>query len=134
MPHRGSIGRDLESRREDGVTVALAGIRNNGVEIDNEPVDFTTNDDDGFRRLSIESAERQINLSIEGLVLDEEWAMDSANGTNLVKSLVIVRPTGSTISGDFRLNNYNEGAPYKEAFTFTATLQSTGPFVWSSAS
>ena len=134
MPHRGSIGRDLEIRRDDGVTVALAGIRNNGITINNEPVDFTTNDDDGFRRLSIVSAERQIDLAIAGLVLDEEWARDSANMENLVKSLVIVRPTGSTISGDFRLNNYNEGAPYKEAFTFTATLQSTGPFVWTQAS
>ena len=134
MPHRGSIGRDLEIRRDDGVTVALAGIRNNGVTINNEPVDFTTNDDDGFRRLSIESAERQIDLAIDGLVLDEEWARDSANMENLVKSLIIVRPTGSTIAGDFRLNNYSEGAPYKEAFTFTATLQSTGPFVWTQAS
>jgi predicted secreted protein len=124
----GYVGRELEIIDIATGFVCVAGVRNDGISVNNEPIDVTYKSSDGIRRLLEESAQSGIDLSIDGICLETDWLEDSINRTNLIKSLQINHPAGIIILGKFRLNSYEEAAPYNEALTFTASLQSCAPY------
>lgn len=121
-----SVGRNVRILKE-GVAFA-AGTRTKSFTLNNNPVDITSDDDDGFRRLLEESAERQLDISLEGVLKGDEFIGQAVTGTMLITECSIVLPSGSTIIGDFRFNTIEMGAPYNDAVTFSATVQSTGEF------
>lgn len=126
----GFVGRDVEVRKGTGTGVLIAGARTKNVTINNEPIDITTDDSDGFRELLAESAERHLDISIEGLTKDDVLLQLAVAGSALIDEFSIVFPGSPNvvIRGDFRVNNVQLGAEYNDAVTFTAELQSTGPF------
>ena len=126
----GFVGRDVEVRQGTGTGTLIAGARTKSVTINNEPIDVTTDDSDGFRELLEESAERHLDISIEGLTKDDVLLQLAVAGSALIDEFSIVFPGSPdvVIRGDFRVNNVQLGAEYNDAVTFTAELQSTGPF------
>lgn len=104
----------------------IAGARTKTITINGTPVDITSDDDSGYRTLLEASGEKQIDISIEGLAKDDVLVEALANNGTLIAEAVLTLPSGATITGDFRLNSLEMGAPYNEAITFTAELQSTG--------
>jgi TP901-1 family phage major tail protein len=125
----GFVGRDVEVRKGTATGTLLAGARTKSVAINNEPIDITTDDSDGFRELLAESAERHLDISIEGLTKDDVLIQLAVAGSALIDEFSIVFPDLSVvIRGDFRINNVQLGAEYNDAVTFTAELQSTGAF------
>lgn len=123
-----SIGRAMSFERDGQV---IAGLRTKNLTINNEPVDITTDDASGFRTLMEESAERQIDASVEGLLFDDDLIMQAVQGEALITSATATLPSGATVTGDFRLNNVEVGAEYNDAITISAELHSTGEFTWS---
>lgn len=105
---------------------AIAGARTKTITINGTPVDITSDDDSGYRTLLEASGEKQIDMSIEGLAKDDVLVEALANNGTLIAEAVLTLPSGATITGDFRLNSVELGAPYNDAVTFTAELQSTG--------
>jgi TP901-1 family phage major tail protein len=126
----GFVGRDVEVRKGTSTGTLIAGARTKSVTINNEPIDITTDDSDGFRELLAESAERHLDISIEGLTKDDVLLQLAVAGSALIDEFSIVFPDTPpvVIRGDFRINNVQIGAEYNDAVTFTAELQSTGPF------
>ena len=126
----GFVGRDVEVRKGTGTGVLIAGARTKNVAINNESIDITTDDSDGFRELLADSAERHLDISIEGLTKDDVLLQLAVAGSALIDEFSIVFPGSPdvVIRGDFRVNNVQLGAEYNDAVTFTAELQSTGPF------
>lgn len=122
-----SIGRAMTFER-DGETIA--GLRTKNLTINNEPVDITTDDASGFRTLMEESAERQIDASVEGLLFDDDLIMQAVQGQALIATATATLPSGATVTGDFRLNNVEVGAEYNDAITISAELHSSGEFDW----
>lgn len=104
----------------------IAGARTKTITINGTPVDITSDDDSGYRTLLEASGEKQIDMSIEGLAKDDVLVEALANNGTLIAEAVLTLPSGATITGDFRLNSVELGAPYNDAVTFTAELQSTG--------
>lgn len=104
----------------------IAGARTKTITINGTPVDITSDDDSGYRTLLEASGEKQIDMSIEGLAKDDVLVEALANNGTLIAEVVLTLPSGATITGDFRLNSVELGAPYNDAVTFTAELQSTG--------
>lgn len=122
----GSVGREFKIKR-NGVTIA--GMRTKTVTINGTPVDVTTDDDDGFRRLLEKSGEKQIDLSIEGILKDDELVEAlAATGGVLIEQCELEFVSGAKIIGDFRLNSIELGFPYNDATTFSGEMQSTGPW------
>lgn len=113
--------------------VKIASVQSKSVTINNESIDVTTDDDSGFRTLLEESATRQLDLSLEGVTADDTLIEAATNGTTLVEAYTIDFPSGASITGDFRLNSVELGAPVSEAITFTAEMQSTGEFTFTPA-
>ncbi len=122
-----NVGRKLTIERDGTI---IAGVRTKNFTINNEPIDVTTDDDDGFRRLLEESGEKQIDMTVEGLTKDDDLIKTAANGGTLIEQYTINLPSGAAIEGDFRLNNVEQGAEYNEAITFTAEIHSTGEWTF----
>jgi len=123
-----SIGRNLVVKK--GAT-AIASIRTKTVTINNEPVDITTDDSDGFRTLLSIVGQQSIDLSIEGLTDDATLrAAILSPGTILLTDITIVYPNGGIIAGDFALTTYEEAGTYNDAVTFSGTLQSSGEYTY----
>lgn len=118
-----AVGRNL-TLTYGGAT--LAGARTKTITINGTAIDITTDDDSGYRALLEASGEKQIDLSVEGLMKEDVMTEALANNGTLIAEGVLTFPSGATITGDFRLNSLELGAPYNEAITFTAELQSTG--------
>lgn len=123
-------GRDVLIRR-DGVTVA--GARTKTINFNNEPIDGTTSDSDGFRELYEESAERHLDLSIEGLLQADDLVTSAAQGSNLKDDYTVEIEGIGEVAGEFRLNSLQIGAPYNDSVTFTGELQSSGAFTFTPA-
>lgn len=123
-----SIGRNLVVKK--GAT-AIASIRTKTVTINNEPVDITTDDSDGFRTLLDIVGQQSIDLSIEGLTDNPSLRIAILTpGTILLDDITIVYPNGGIISGDFALTTFEEAGTYNDAVTFSGTLQSSGEYTY----
>jgi TP901-1 family phage major tail protein len=107
--------------------VSITGVREKGVNINGEPVDETSGENNGWRSLLTEAGENTVEISISGVTKSKTLKTDFFAG-NRQKAVVITYPTGDAgvISGTFHLVSVNETAPYKDAATYEATLQSTG--------
>ena len=105
-----------------GTVVATA--RTTSMTVNNEPVNITSVGDDGIRRMMDEPGEKSIEITLDGLYTDASL-YDLAQGASLLTEVVLTY-AGYTLTGDFFLASYNEGQPYNEAITFSATLQSSG--------
>ncbi len=115
----------------------IASVRTKSFTIDSSPIDITTDDDAGIRALLEAPGQHQIDLSIEGLLASDVLLEQIIDGTLFIQELTVTFPfTGSvaaSLVGDFRFNNFEVTGEYQDAIGFTATLQSTGAFVFTPA-
>ena len=131
-----NVGRDLLVEKN---SLVIAGIRTATLDWSGESIDVTTGEDAGVRLLLEASAQEQLDMPIEG-IMKSELLRDLTLGasedrilTDITITWPIVNPANSTpatLSGNFRLSAYSEGAPYNEAMTFSGTLESSGAFVY----
>lgn len=134
----GYAGRNLTLK--DAAGVVIAGIRTKGVSINNEPIDVTTDDDGGVRRLletvaggTLEVANKMIDISFDGITKVGMLAVlrqKAADGTALVEVYTITYPDGATLVGKFAFISFEETGAYQDAVTFTGELQSTEAWVY----
>lgn len=120
--------------------VAIAGLRTKSAAIGNEPINITTDDDLGFRRLLLNAAgdnsevsEKQIDISFDGITQDDALLKAAAEGTALVKEYVLEFPSGATITVTCVFTSMEETGAYQDAVTFSGELQSTGSWVYADA-
>lgn len=114
----------------DGAEVK--GIREKGITCNGEAINVTSDEDDGWRTLIDASAEDSIDISLSGVTKDDVLANAYFNGQRM-KEATLIYPNGRTITGQFFLSNYAETAPYNNATTFTATIQSAEQPTYTSA-
>lgn len=110
----------------DGDTI---NCREKGVAINGEGIDITQDNDDGVRTMLSEAAELGVDLNVSGLadeaVIDNLKA-DALTKTDRIKALTLTYGSGAILSGNFYLESFNEGEPYKEGATFDAVFKSSG--------
>lgn len=112
---------------------AIAAIRTRTVTINNEPIDITSDDDNGFRTLLELPGTKTLDMSIEGVAKDGVLLTSVMSTTDIMEAISILFPTIGTIAGDFVVTSFEVGAPYNEAATFSASLQSSGAFTFTPA-
>lgn len=123
-------GRELLVKK--GSTV-LAGVRTKGVSVNGEPIDITSDDDSGYRTLLADAGTYSVDLSVEGITKDDTLvSVIMAGGSLMLSDITVEYPNGKTLSGDFFLTSVEETGTYNEAVTFSASLQSSGAFTYSS--
>ncbi len=131
-----TIGRKLLLKKN---SVVLLGLRNVSISDGNESINVTSGEDDGLRLLLSETAEQGLDISFDGIAKDrilDEIAFDPSADrmlTDIEIEFPISNPanaTPATITGNFRLGTFEKTHPYSEATTFSSTLESSGPWVY----
>ena len=114
--------------------VAVAAIRTKTMSLANEPVDVTSDDDVGFRKLLADPGNKTLDITIEGVAKDVPTFATlmglAVSGTDILDNVSLLVPASGTIAGEFIVSAFEVGAPYNEAATFSCTLQSAGAYTW----
>ena len=106
----------------------IPGVRERSLSFAGEPVDLTSDDDDGWRKLADENGAAQDNVDFncggvtKSTDLKEDWVSRDRTG-----ELIIDYPTGHRVAMTAVLVNYTDTGPYNDAVTFEAQFQNSGP-------
>lgn len=130
-----AVGRKVLLKKAGTV---IAGVRTKTLSWSGESIDLTSGENDGVRLLEAASGQEQIDISMEGVMKEEtfrELVLGSASKmlTDITLEFPILDPANAvaaTLSGDFRISSFEEGAPYNDATTFSATLESSGAWTY----
>lgn len=130
----GSIGRQFLVKKN---SIVLIGLRTKTFSFAGESINITTGEDDGKRLLLPESGEESIDISFDGIAKDALIRDIVLGGNSLMLNDIELEwplsdggTTPASLTGNFRLNGYEEGQPYNEATTFSSTLMSSGAWVY----
>lgn len=114
--------------------VAVAALRTKTLTMANEPVDVTSDDDVGFRKLLQDPGTKTLDISFEGVAKDvpslNALISLATSGTDILDNFSLLFPAIGTIAGEFIVSSFEIGAPYNEAATFSCSLQSAGAYTF----
>lgn len=119
----GNVGRADSIRKNN---VVIAGVREKSLSWAGDPIDVTSDEDAGLRKLLEDYGQQQLSISLSGVFKDDTTFRDIAlsSGTSgLLNDITYLFADGSSITGDVLLVGYEEGAPYNDATTFSVTLE-----------
>jgi predicted secreted protein len=112
----------------------IAGLQAKTAAVNNNPVDVTTDDENGFRTLMADPGVKSIDISFDGVTKDTVLrALVMANASQLFEDITLEYPNGDTVAGDFFLANLEESGDTGDALKFSGSLQSSGPWVYTAA-
>lgn len=121
-----SVGREVTlTWGNSSPALAIAGVKQKDLSISGEPIDITSDDDNGWRTLLSVPGQKHIELKVSGVTKAHTLMTDWFNG-DLTQAVVLTYADGATLTGDFYLSEYGDKGSYKDAVTFDATLMSTG--------
>ena len=132
----GHSSRDLTI---DWDSTTLANVQSKSFSINAEPVEVTTDDDNGWRTLLDDPGVRSIEVSVSGIADDEAVLADIMAANDLTLALSATLPTSlsnaGTVAGTFFVTNFemNGGGP-DGAVEFSATFQSSGEVTYTASS
>lgn len=114
----------------------VAGLTTNSITINNEPVDVTTKDDEGWRRLLEGVAFKSVSMSAAG-----RW-QTAAGKSALVTEIIagtfghyqLVDEAGGKFEGSFLMSSLEDTGAHDGVEEFTINLESTGGVAWTAGS
>lgn len=131
----GAASRDLLVKKN---STALLGINSKSIAVAKEPIDVTTDEDNGYRLLLDVAGTKTLDISFSGVTKDTTLrGIVMVDGGQLLTDIEIEFPpygaqvAGDTITGDFFFNGFTEnGGGSDGAIEFDGTLQSSGEWVY----
>lgn len=118
----GFAGRDLDFTWNGS---AIGAVREKGITINGEAIDTTSDDADGWRTLLNTPAQKQVDLSVSGVMMDQILQTDIFAG-NRTRAVALTFPDGAVLAGNFYCSELVITGTYNDAATYDATLMSTG--------
>lgn len=113
--------------------VAIAGVRTKSISINGAPIDISSDDDAGVRKLLEEPGQLDVNISVSGIVRNDTLRQAAMSLTDRVAAMTFAftgfegSPANTHgFSGDFYIASYAETGEYQGAVTFEAEFQSAG--------
>jgi len=135
-----SIGRAMTlAIGPDGSEVTITGVKAKSFTINNDPVDITNDDDDGWRDLLSTPGQKSIDFSCEGVVVDDTVRALAAAAADVSTNAVLTFPllTGETTAANIEcqavITSYGETGASNDAITFSLELQSKGAVTYTAA-
>jgi predicted secreted protein len=128
----GELGRGLILTKN---ALPIAGLRTKGLSFNSEPVDVTTDEDDGFRCLLAEAGQASSDISFDGIEKDAVLRdLYLAGGTmQQYTDFIFTWPDGATLAGTFNITAYEQSGTYNDAITFSGSMQSSGEWTYTPA-
>ena len=131
-----AASRDLLVKKN---SVVLAGINSKSMAVAKEPIDITTDDDNGYRTLLDVSGTKTLDISFSGVTKDVLLrGLILTEQSQLLTDITLEFPktgaqatTGDVISGSFYFNGLSEtGGGSDGAIEFDGTFQSSGEWTY----
>jgi TP901-1 family phage major tail protein len=122
-------------RGTGGSAVLVAGGREHGISINNEAIDVTDKDSNGWRTLLADPATRSVDVNFDGL-MDNATHLALALGattTALLDNYELRIAGVGTIAGSFHLSTTELGTPHDDAVSLTMSLMSSGAITFTAA-
>lgn len=119
-------GRNIIVKRNG---IAVAGVRVKGISIAGSPIDVTTDDDAGVRKLLDAAGQVDVAINVSGILVNDTLRDEALEADDRVAPMTFEVGSGSPTdgyAGDFFMEGYNEGGEHQGAGTFEATFQSAG--------
>jgi TP901-1 family phage major tail protein len=107
----------------------LLGTTSKGITFNNESIDVTDDASSGWQELLATSGVKSAELSISGGVKNMELVQAYFASSNLLE-VIQTYPDGSTVTGDFFLNNLSITGESNGLTTFDASFSSSGAVVF----
>lgn len=120
------VGRSLTlTWGSDSPPEGIAGVKEKSFTLNAEPIDISSDDDNGWRALLTIPGQKQVELKVSGVTKDRQLMADWFAGT-LTQAVTLTYLDGASISGNFFLSEYADKGNFKDGVAFDATLMSTG--------
>lgn len=128
-------GRKVKVYRGNPSTgTAFVGVTSKTISINNEAIDITNDDDDGFRTLLEDPAVRSMDISAEGVLKADGPISDAISANSLLEGYTIEIEGVGEVSGDFYVSGLELTAPTNEAVRYSTTFMSSGQFTYTAES
>lgn len=125
-------GREFLLQIGDGGSPAtfsnLGGFRTNAFRMNNEEVDITNKDSNGFRELLEGAGVQSVSITGAGVFTDsaaQSRAWDNARNKTFDDYAMVIKGLGR-VEGRFQLSSFEFGGEHNAEETFTITLSSSG--------
>lgn len=113
--------------------VTIAAVKSKTLAINNEVIDTTNDDNNGWRSVLDEPGVRSVDLSVSG-VEDDDILRNAAFGANpKLTDITLEWPDGATLSCDFFISNYENGGENSDGMSFSCSLASSGEPTYTAA-
>lgn len=110
----------------------IAGVRTKTITFEGEPIDTTSDENDGWRNLIPAYGTRGMTMSVEGVVKSNALKI-SALSQAVMDEITVTWPDGFEVTGDFAVANYAETGSYDGEMTFSCELRSSGAVEYTDA-
>ena len=107
----------------------LLGCTEKSLSIGGEPVDISSDEDNGYRTLMAEDATRSVDYSISGIDKDAVFRRAKASG-DVRAPVVVTYANGDELSFSGHLMSFEGGGASNEAETFSVSIQSSGTYTY----
>jgi predicted secreted protein len=102
----------------------IVGARTDNVTFNNEPVDVTDKDDEGWRTLLAVPGVKSVSADVEGVLKDATLISVATDGTALLDDYTVAIDNLGYFNGDWFLSSVALGAEQADTVTFTANIES----------
>jgi predicted secreted protein len=116
-----------------GVAVICSGILSKKVKYNGEPIDITSDDDNGYRTYLSAPGTKSIDVSIEGVMKDEVLQGLYIGDDVMMTDVILEFSNGDEIAGDFYLSGLSVDYTHDDAVKFSCDLLSSGEFTFTAA-
>jgi len=101
-------------------------IQTKGLSVSNEMIDVTNDTSDGWTTLLAEAGSKSVELTFSGVVENLSLLMSVLTNASQIYACTLTYPDGSVVSGDFGFGSYGDTGETAAAYTFEATMSSSG--------
>jgi TP901-1 family phage major tail protein len=130
----GFNGRELTF---DWDSTTLVGVRSRGVNMSNDMVDVTTDDDSGWRTLLATPGLKSVEVTLDGITSDEVLTAEFFNASTTGETMQCNLPSSlavpGNLSGTFSLSGFEYSAAHDGALEFSATFMSSGAVTYTAS-
>nr|BDD44163.1 hypothetical protein 30 [bacterium] len=113
---------------------ALASVRAKSIKVNGDPINITSDDDNGFRTFMDEAGQNQVDIRVEGITVNNNLIKMILAGAKIMIDNLVMEFCGAGgktfIKGAFLLANMERAGNYRDAVKFVATLYSSGAYVY----
>lgn len=105
---------------------SILGVQTKGLTVNNEMIDTTDDNSSGWQEFDAIPGQKAVELPFSGMVKNLEMLRSIMGTGSQIFACTLTYRDGSTVTGDFAMNNYSETGEYNAAYTFDVTLASSG--------